>query len=155
MDTGNNYSLTDIVNYLIKSNLEDDLRLKKEGIGQDQYSRALNITGDSLTDYMLRRQESHEERQNQLYDKLLPFIESFMKEKFENLKSERAARQKELEMNNWTNAIRSLTPLFTLILQARHQQQSDPFTALVNSTFSGFRIPQVPNPFQQAQGMMS
>lgn len=154
MDTGNSYSLTDIVNYLIKSNLENDLRLKKEGIAQDQYSRALDVTGDKFTDYMLRRRESQEERQNQLYDKLLPFFERFMTERFENLKTERAAKQKELEMNNWATAVRSLIPLFALILQNRRQQQSDPFTALINSTFSGFRIPPVPNPFQQAQGMI-
>jgi hypothetical protein len=154
MDTNNNYSLTDIVNYLIKSNLEDGLHLKKEAIEPDRFSRNLNVTGDPLTDYMLRKQEAQEERQSQWHDRLLPFIETLFKEKFENFKAERAAKQKELEMNNWVTAIRSLTPLLTLILQARRQQQADPFTALINSAFSGFRIPSVPNPFQQAQGMI-
>jgi hypothetical protein len=161
MDMNGSHSLSDIVNYLIKSNLNVNAPFQKNaddifggvsynplGSGSAGNRSSDNNFEQTLMEESLRSRREQAEFTKQLYNEIVPVLKETMKARTENSSRDAA-------LKNWAEAIRALTPLLTLMIQLRNRpQQPDPFTALINSTFSGFRIPPVPNPFQQAQGMI-
>jgi hypothetical protein len=155
----NSHSLSDIVNCLIKSNLEANLLLKKGGgiYGSNTGNNTPpnNDWEAQLARYALEQRQAADKLRQEVFAQVTPLLKDMFSARMQDRELDRTLRLKSTELENWTKAINALVPLLTLVLHARNrQQQSDPFTALINSTFSGFRVPQVPNPFQQAQSMM-
>jgi hypothetical protein len=156
----NSHSLADIVNCLIKSNLEANLPLKKEGLYDNENNPPNNTPPNNdldaqLARYALEQRQAADKLRQEMFAQVTPLIKDMFSARMQDRELDRTLRLKSTELDNWTKAINALVPLLTLVLHARNRpQQSDPFTALINSAFSGFRIPSVPNPFQQAQGMI-
>jgi hypothetical protein len=137
----NEYSLVDIVNHLIKSNLESNLSLlKKADDTSGGNSTGLNTpsTDDPINQYLrygLDQQRADTEFRKQMLDKWAPLWEKLVDSRLKRDETTTQLESKRIEADSWAKVLSTVTPLLLLLIHLRSLRQQDPFLGPHNNYY--------------------
>jgi len=129
----NEYSLVDIVNHLIKSNLESNLLLLKKAdatSGGNSTGPNTPSTDDPINQYLrygLDQQRADAELRKEMLKQWTPLWEKLVDARLERDKTTTQLESKRVEADSWARVLSTVAPLLLLLIQLRSLRQQDPY----------------------------
>jgi hypothetical protein len=137
----NEYSLVDIVNHLIKSNLEPNLPLLKKAEdtpGGNSAGPNTLPTDDPLNNFVrlsMSQQQADSELRKKLYDQLGPLWGKAIDARIKRDETAAQLESKKVEADSWAKVLSTVTPLLLLLIQLRSLRQQDPYLGPHNNYY--------------------
>jgi hypothetical protein len=157
----NEYSLVDIVNHLIKSNLEPNLPLLKRADdppGGNSTGPNTLPTDDPLNRYMnfgIEQQRADAAFRERVLEKWGPLWDKLVDARIKRDETSTQLESKKIEADSWAKVLSTVTPLLLLLIQLRSLRQQDPYLGPHNNYYdrlvSGL-MPYVRNGFNWFSG---